>query len=343
MSLERGLMAINLEMPDKIPHTEYLYHRQYIIKRIGLDPENPAESDKAYSLLADVLDYDFIWSTFSHDWELPKANMGRAQYYETETPEAASYPFKNEEEILAFNPLESAKIPEPKILSSLVEEYYQNGKQKYKNAVFPGGFYNSVFTWSIVTFGWELFLTSAKENPERFDEILEQFLQISLKVVQAHIDARIPVFLSHDDLVWSSGTVFPPEWMRKYIFPKLKRLWAPLKENGIKIMFCSDGKLNEYIDDVAAAGADGFIIEPFTDLTYLTEKYGKSHVMIGNIDTRILQNGKKEDIRVEVKRCADLGKKCPGYFFAVGNHIPFSVPIENVEIYLDAIEEYGKR
>jgi hypothetical protein len=44
-----------------------------------------------------------------------------------------------------------------------------------------------------------------------------------------------------------------------------------------------------------------------------------------------------------VKRCADLGKKCPGYFFAVGNHIPFSVPIENVEIYLDAIEEYGKR
>ena len=44
-----------------------------------------------------------------------------------------------------------------------------------------------------------------------------------------------------------------------------------------------------------------------------------------------------------VRRCADLGRDCPGFFFAVGNHIPFTVPIPNVECYLEAIREYGRR
>lgn len=33
----------------------------------------------------------------------------------------------------------------------------------------------------------------------------------------------------------------------------------------------------------------------------------------------------------------------PGCFFAVGNHIPFNVPVENALLYFELIEEYGKR
>ena len=45
----------------------------------------------------------------------------------------------------------------------------------------------------------------------------------------------------------------------------------------------------------------------------------------------------------EVKRCADIGRKLPGYFFAVGNHIPYNVPIENAMLYLALIEDMGRR
>jgi len=40
---------------------------------------------------------------------------------------------------------------------------------------------------------------------------------------------------------------------------------------------------------------------------------------------------------------AGLGRECPGYFFAVGNHIPYNVPIASIECYLEAIDEMGKR
>ena len=39
MSYERGWAAINLEMPDQIPHTEYISHRRFIQKVTGIDPE----------------------------------------------------------------------------------------------------------------------------------------------------------------------------------------------------------------------------------------------------------------------------------------------------------------
>ncbi|MGQ9731037.1 MAG: uroporphyrinogen decarboxylase family protein [Candidatus Zipacnadales bacterium] len=342
MSYERGWKAIHLEMPDRIPHTEYISHRQFIIKVTGIDPEGP-EGQKAGPALAKALDFDFIWSTYGRDWGLPSSHMGRAKYYETETPFHAHYAFRTVEEVLSFDPLAAAKLPSMEELTADVRRSWENGQQAYADAVFPGGFYNTVFTWPIITFGWELFMQAAMDDPERFDRVIEGFTEISMMVVQAHIRAEIPIFLCHDDIVWASGTVFAPTWMRKYVFPRHKRLWDPLREAGIKVLFCSDGNFDEYVDDLAQAGAEGFIFEPLTNLNYIVEKYGQTHVIIGNIDSRVLQYGTPEAIRAEVKRCADLGKACPGYFFAVGNHIPYTVPIPNVECYLEAIDQYGRR
>jgi len=343
MSYQRGWQAIHLEMPDRIPHTEYLFHRRFIKKITGYDFEDPSQTHKALSEIAKALDYDFIWSTYSREWGLPRTDMGRAKYYETEVPWHSSYPFKSVEEVLAFNPLEPADLPSIEELAAFVREYYERGQSAYPDAVFSGGFYNSVFTWNIITFGWELFMLAAKDDPDRFEQILDQFTEISMMVVEAHIRAEVPIFLCHDDIVWASGPAFSPAWMREYIFPRLKRLWTPLREVGVKVLFCSDGNFDEFVDDLAEAGAEGFIFEPLTDLKCIVEQYGQTHVIIGNIDSRILQFGSPEEIRAEVKRCADLGRDCPGYFFAVGNHIPYTVPIPSVECYLEAIEEYGKR
>ena len=97
------------------------------------------------------------------------------------------------------------------------------------------------------------------------------------------------------------------------------------------------------IDDIAATGVNGFVLEPSTDMSYIAEKYGKTHAFIGNADTRILLSDTKEAIRAEVKRCMDIGKKCPGFFMAVGNHIPANTPVDNVLYYNEAYEELSKR
>ena len=346
MSYQRGWQAMQLHKPDKIPHTEYLFHRQFTIKVTGLDPESPdpGERSRACAAIARELDYDFLWTTFPLPYEGPSTEMGHGQYTEKGIDIVrASKPFESPEEVLAFEPERDLKVPSVEQLVPMVRNWHAKAQEAYPEAVVPGGFYNSVFTWAIRTFGWELFLAAAALDEDRFDKILEGFTRISMKVVQAHVQVGIPVFLCHDDIVWTSGAVFHPDWYRRHIFPRLKRLWEPLREAGIKVLFCSDGDFTDFVQDLAEAGAQGFIFEPLTDLEKIVDLYGQTMVIIGNIDTRILTYGTPEDIRADVKRCAQLGLDCPGYFFAVGNHIPYNVPIASIECYLEAIDEFGKR
>ena len=92
-----------------------------------------------------------------------------------------------------------------------------------------------------------------------------------------------------------------------------------------------------------AAGADGFVFEPTTDLEYICRKYGRTHVIIGNADTRILLMGTREEIRAEVARSMTIGRACPGFFMGVTNMIPHNTPVDNAIYYNEVYEKLCRR
>jgi uroporphyrinogen-III decarboxylase len=109
------------------------------------------------------------------------------------------------------------------------------------------------------------------------------------------------------------------------------------------VLFTSDGDYTVFIDDVAKTGVHGFVMEPTTDMDYIAKRYGKTHVFVGNADTQVLLYGTKDQIRTEVERCMAIGKQCPGFFMAVGNHIPPNTPVENAIYYNEVYNELGLR
>jgi len=344
MSYARGLAAINLECPPEIPRTEYLSHPAYIKYLTGLDSNDPAQAEEAYRQTCAKLDYDFIWLTGNHSTQNGRSTwMGTSAFSENQQDVRGHVDgFASVKEVLACNPVEEYGIPD---LAEQAERHRQElatARRRVPDAVVPGGIYNTVFTWAILAFGWEMFMQAAMDDPVRFDEILEGFFTISMRDVEAWCETDMPCFICHDDIMWSSGPVFHPDWYRRYIFPRYERLWAPIKAQGKKILFISDGDYTSIVDDIAALGADGFILEPLVDLEYLARKYGQTHVIIGNMDCRELMKGKAE-VEAEVERCYQIGRKLPGYFFAVGNHIPYNVPLENVIHYMELIEQHRKR
>ncbi|MCD6360125.1 MAG: hypothetical protein J7M38_04610 [Armatimonadetes bacterium] len=346
MSYERGMQALNLQMPDRIPHTEYVSNPEWVKRLTGLDPRVPEQAGEAYLALVREWDYDLRWNTMSLPGQPRLTHMGTAVWSEAieeNFHDNRECPFETPEDVLSFDPVEAIG---PQDHAELVDYYsrtWRAAQDATPTCVVPGGYYNTVFTWPIMTFGWDLFLTAAALDEERFDRVLEGFRLVSQTAYDAQAECGCEFFICHDDIVWSAGAVFHPDWYRKHIFPRYRKLWVPLLEAGIRILFCSDGDYTEFIDDLVECGAHGFIFEPMTDLEYVGERYGQSKVIIGNIDCRILMSGTADEIRAEVKRCADLGRDCPGYFFAVGNHIPYNIPVENVQIYADAIEESGRR
>jgi uroporphyrinogen-III decarboxylase len=223
------------------------------------------------------------------------------------------------------------------------ENWYQDCQSANPNQVNPGGYYKTIVSGAIQAFGWDMLLEAAAD-PGRFDKVLESIFQRSLYHIKALAKTSIKVFLSHDDMVWTQGAFMHPEFYRKAIFPRYKKLWDVIHEAGKPVLFCSDGDFTEFVDDIADAGADGFIFEPMTSLNPIVEKYGKTHVIMGSkVDCRTLTFGTKDQIRHEVDETLKIAKDCPGFIFAVGNHIPSNVPVDNALYYFDYLSANWRR
>jgi uroporphyrinogen-III decarboxylase len=169
---------------------------------------------------------------------------------------------------------------------------------------------------------------------------LEGFLQQTLHHVKAWAKTSIEVFIQHDDMVWSSGPFMNPTFYRQSIFPRYKKLWQELHDAGKIVLFCSDGDFTMFVDDIINAGADGLIFEPLTNLQTVVEKYGKSKVIVGsNVDCRTLTFGTRSDIQREIDQTITIVKDCPGFMFAIGNHMPANIPVDNALFYFDYLRE----
>ena len=102
MSYERGLAAFNLQMPDEIPHTQYIEHPAWE-QQLRDEMRRPAAG------IAELLDFDFCWHTDMPDISRGRwTDMGHAAYM----PEGSDYrlptasPFNDPEEIYALDPFD---------------------------------------------------------------------------------------------------------------------------------------------------------------------------------------------------------------------------------------------
>lgn len=352
MSFEEGWAAINLEMPPRVPHTEYSVTEHWgVIKAVtGLEihPDSPAALKRQGALaLMRAWDFDFRWSTLIGNGELAECatDMGHAEYSAggVDRRDTIFCPFETPEEVLDFDPWAVYGERDEATLIRRFEESYRRQREETPDMVTMTGVYITVVSGLIAIFGWDMLLLAAGVDRKRFSAMTDRYASWIQQYYDALGKADVPVVMVHDDIVWSSGPFISPRWYRQHVFPNYKKLFAPLLASGKKIMYTSDGDYTLFIDDIAECGVHGFVLEPFTDMTYIAEAYGDTHVFIGNADTRVLLRGDKAAIRAEVERCMAIGKECPGFFMAVGNHIPPNTPVESVLYYNDVYEELSIR
>jgi len=352
VSYEDGWAAINLEMPPRVPRTEYSAESHWELIRAVTGLEVGPDSDEqtrqqASSAFMKAWNYDFFWCTliFRDDIDACRTRMGHAEFAAAgeDFDSQVSCPFTTPEEVLEFDPWEVYGKRDHRELVRRYEEHYRSSCQRNPDGVNMTGTYITCISGLIEIFGWDMMLLAAGTDMEKFGDLTNRYASWMQQFYDALGEADVPVVMVHDDIVWTSGAFVPPAWYRQYVFPNYKKYFAPLRAGGKKIMFTSDGNYTEFIDDIVACGVHGLVMEPTTDMKYIAEKYGKELAFIGNADTRILLRGTKEQIRDEVARCMSIGKGCPGFFMAVGNHIPANTPVENALYYNQVYEEMSKR
>ena len=276
-----------------------------------------------------------------------------AEYRDYWQQDVASTRFTSLDEMLKFSPLEQRDFSGMHVVEDgdygseeiIYDRYHKRFPSEWGNKAPQGSaasisFYNTMFMWPMLVFGYENFMLLCLE-PE-FERIMDEFAEINRRVFRAF--ARLPVnfVICHDDIVTPQGPVCSPEWMHKYIFPRYEEYWDILKKAGKEVIFMVDGCVDAFADDIMHLGARGIISEPMTNYKKLAGKYENCFIA-GEGDCRILMRNDKDEIRNMVLSMVETARISRGYMMCIGNHIPFNVPPEAVKTYFDLAAELGFR
>jgi len=187
---------------------------------------------------------------------------------------------------------------------------------------------------------------SIYKNPELVAKIYEKVNEILLQ--QAKDLLEVPIIgamVYGNDVAYKDGLLVSPKHLRTYDFPLLEQICALCRKADKPLIYHSDGKLYEVMDDLVACGINALnpIEPPCMDINYVKQKWGDKLCLIGNINvSSTLSLGTPKDVEEEVKqRMRDIA---PGGGYCCGSspEVTEWVPVENYIAMRDAVFKYGK-
>ena len=342
MSREIGMKAINLEGASQIAHTEYASPNDELIKHVtGAD----ANTEAARKDFADKWELDLTWCTMDETvpWKERGrvTDMGHAIFTEDQRDlhTEQSCPFEDPEEVLEFDAVKEYGLEDFEHLVKTYEEHFQTMSAIFENQVVTGGYYKTVVSGASHTFGWDMFLMAAADQ-DKFAKVLASFGEVTMHHAKAWAETSIDVYIMHDDMVWTEGAFMPPNFYRSAIFPIYKKIIDMLHAAGKKVLYCCDGTFDMFMKDIASAGADGFIFEPSNNFDFVVSNFGDTHCLVGSkVDCRTMTFEGWPAVKKEMDATFALASKCAGLIWAVGNHIPFNVPLDVADKYFNYLKK----
>ena len=342
MSRQIALDTVHLRPTPRLAHTDYSlgYHHNLIAELTSLDPEDAENGLEINRLLHDWFEIDFMFCTADGpiNWgEVGRTtDMGHAVYAADggDRRQPVTCPFVDVEEVYAFDPLVEYGLPSHRELVQHYQQLHDDCCRRFPNQLSTGGYYRSVVSGCIATFGWDMLLLAAADA-ERFAEVLRRFGRYTKFYMDAWAETSAPVIIQHDDMVWTEGPFVHPDVYRQVIFPLFRDMWVKVRKAGKKVLFCSDGTFDMFMPDLAAAGADGFIFEPTNNFEYVVETFGQTHCIVSSkADCRTMAFKPWEAVKAEMDATFALAPKCRGLIFACGNHLPPNIPGDIMKQYL---------
>jgi uroporphyrinogen decarboxylase len=124
----------------------------------------------------------------------------------------------------------------------------------------------------------------------------------------------------------------------------MKRLIAPAKACGRRVLMHTDGKLDNILPILYNVGIDAtHPVEPESnDIFEVKKKWAGKLALIGNIHTPLLAYGSKDEIEEKVKDCCLRLAPGGGYVLGSSTSIMEGIPPENFLTMIQAVHKYGR-
>jgi uroporphyrinogen decarboxylase len=201
-----------------------------------------------------------------------------------------------------------------------------------------GGAWSPILCTAMHLTGMVEFFELMAARPAVAEAILEHLCEFfhgySCRYFEATRGA-LDVFFMGDDFGLQTGPMFSGAMFRRFLLPRLKRLYAQAKDCGLLVMMHSCGGIRPFIPDLIEAGVD--ILDPVQvraagmDIEGLKRDFGSDLTFHGSIDTQqTLPRGSVGDVEAEVRSRLDLFGEGGGFICCGSQHYMIDIPLENL-------------
>ncbi len=235
------------------------------------------------------------------------------------------------------------KFPNPDI-DRLRKEYEQlqaDDDGRFKMAGF--GFCMFERSWSLM--GMENVLLNMVTNPEEMEDFYDRICDYFLELVDVALEYDIDGVYFGDDWGQQRGLIMGPNHWRRFIKPRMARLYDRVKSKGKYIMQHSCGDCHEILPDLIEIGLDCYqTFQPeIYDINKMKELYGDKLTFWGGISTQqCLPYATEEEVKEETVRIIKALRKDGGLIIAPTHAIAFDVPPKNIMAMVDVFHNQSK-
>ena len=349
---ENVLRALRRDGPERVPFDFFLcpYHIDALEKKTGTRDYhkyfnfpfryielNATRKKGDYTKYYKELPEDASPITWNPEWGIYGKNSGFAHFQHMLHPlenaksikEIEDYPFPDFDESYRWDGMEDK-------ISEIVE-----------NDLIAVAFMQmTIFEISWYLRGMDTFMLDMLQDTHFAEVLLDKVTDIRIGMAQKYAKHGADILMLGDDVSTQIDMMISPELWRRMLKPRLKKVVqeAKIANPGILIFYHGDGNIQAIIPDLIEIGVD--ILNPIQpecmDPLELKKTYGNHLSFWGTIGTQTtLPFGSPKDVKeMCAKNIKEIGKR-GGLLLAPTHMIEPDVPWENVEAFIEAVEEYG--
>lgn len=290
----------------------------YIVGVTTVDADRKVEIDKTH--YRDP--FGTRWSTAGRPFHLEEPGLKAASFEGYEFPEAEVF-------------------IDPELGRAAVEACERNG-DSFRLASIGWGLFDR--SWAIRGFAGAL--TDAIAEPEFYGELLDRIVEHQLELVRASVKLPVDGILFCDDWGHQRGVLIGPERWRRFLKPRLARLYQAAHDAGkLAISHCC-GSVVDIMPDIIEIGLDVLeSVQPEArgmNPYELKRKWGDKITFWGGLGSQsTIPFGSRESIFGEVERLCREMAQGGGYILAPAKPLQPETPMENAAAVLDAFLKFS--
>ena len=198
--------------------------------------------------------------------------------------------------------------------------------------------------------GDESFLIDMVVSPELARAIIGKIREFYLGYLERILDAsrgKIDVLVSGDDFGTQQGLLVSTAMWDAYLKDGFAAYVALVKSRGVKTMHHTCGSVAALIPRLIECGLDVLqSLQPEArgmSIGGLKSAFGSQLAFQGGVSIqRTMPFGAREEIRAEVKNLAEVAGAGGGYIFGTAHNIQADTPVESVQTLMQAYCEFGR-